>query len=460
MNSEKKKNFKRVAITTLGCKTNQFESAAMSESLAAAGYENVPFTQSADVYIINTCTVTAKSDAESRRLIRRAARLNPASQVVVTGCYAQLAAKELADLPNVSLVIGNSEKRGIAALLEDLAGEVKIQVADIDKETGAEGLHLESFAEHTRAFLQIQNGCNSFCSYCIVPYARGRSRSVPFDDVLAGARKSAAAGFREIVLTGIHLGIYGLDLRPKRSLVELVKEMDAAGFVSRLRIGSLEPNEITAELIELLSRSKNICPHLHLPLQSGSARVIKAMGRNYDPAFIKDVVTKIVAEVADIAIGFDVIAGFPGESEAEHTATVELIESLPISYLHVFPYSSRPGTAAAAMPGHLQPAVVKRRAEELRALGERKKRAFAAGFIGRDLQVLVQGAGRSGIASNYLTVQLDGGSAISGDEVTVRITSVNPDGVCRGFLPPGSRSRGAAISAAAPVPGSAARIPD
>ena len=460
MNSEKKKNFKRVAITTLGCKTNQFESAAMSESLAAAGYENVPFTQSADVYIINTCTVTAKSDAESRRLIRRAARLNRASQVVVTGCYAQLAAKELADLPNVSLVIGNSEKKGIAALLEGLDGEVKIQVADIDKETGAEGLHLESFAEHTRAFLQIQNGCNSFCSYCIVPYARGRSRSVPFDDVLAGARKSAAAGFREVVLTGIHLGVYGLDLSPKRSLVELIKKIDAAGFVSRLRIGSLEPNEITAELIELLAGSKNICPHLHLPLQSGSERVIKAMGRGYNPAFIKELVTKIVADVADIAIGFDVIAGFPGESEAEHSATMELIEPLPIAYLHVFPYSTRPGTVAAAMPGHLQSAVIKRRAEELRTLGERKKREFAAGFIGLELQVLAQGDGRSGIARNYLPVQFDGQAAISGDEVTVRIIAVNSAGVCRGFLLAGSRSRDAAISAAAPVAESTERIPD
>lgn len=450
----------RVAVTTLGCKTNQFESAAMSESLAAAGYENVPFDQIADVYIINTCTVTAKSDAESRRLIRRAARLNPASQVVVTGCYAQLAAEELATLPNVSLVIGNSEKREIAALLENLAGEAKIQVADIGKETGAEGLHLESFSEHTRAFLQVQNGCDSFCSYCIVPYARGRSRSVLFADVLAGVRKSAAAGFREVVLTGIHLGVYGQDLEPKRSLVELVQEIAAEGFVSRLRIGSVEPNEVSSELIRLLAGAENICPHLHLPLQSGSARVIKAMGRSYDPALVSTLVTKVVAEVADIAVGFDVIAGFPGESQAEHAATMELIESLPIAYLHVFPYSSRPGTAAAAMPGHLPHSVVKRRAEELRALGERKKREFAARFIGRDLQVLAQGDGRSGLARNYLLVQLEGDAAISGEELLVRITGVNPDGSCRGYPLAGSRTRGAAISVLAPVPRSTERIPD
>lgn len=450
----------RVAITTLGCKTNQFESAAMSESLAAAGYETVPFNQSADVYIINTCTVTAKSDAESRRLIRRAARLNPASQVVVTGCYAQLAAKELAGLPNVSLVIGNSEKKGIAVLLENLDAAAKIQVSDIAREKVTAGLHLESFSEHTRAFLQIQNGCDSFCSYCIVPYARGRSRSVPFDDVLAGARKSVAAGFSEVVLTGIHLGAYGLDLNPARSLFELIQKIDAEGFVSRLRIGSLEPNEVTAGLIRLLATSKNICPHLHLPLQSGSARVIQAMGRGYDPAFITALVTKVVAEVADISIGFDIIAGFPGESDAEHTETMALINSLPIAYMHVFPYSSRPGTAAAEMPGYLHPSVVKRRAEELRTLGERKKREFAERFIGRHLQVLVQGDGRSGIARNYLTVELEGDAAISGNEEVVRITGVNPAGICRGFRIACSRTQGAAISVLAPVPASTEHIPD
>ena len=437
---------KRVAITTLGCKTNQFESAAMSESLAAAGYKSVPFNRSADVYIINTCTVTAKSDAESRKLIRRAARLNPDSRIVVTGCYAQLASGEIAALPNVSLVLGNSEKKGISSLLETLAGESKIQVADIGNEKGAAGLHLESFSEHTRVFLQVQNGCDSFCAYCIVPYARGRSRSVPFDEVLAGARKSASAGFREIVLTGIHLGAYGLDLEPVRSLFGLVQGIAADGFVGRLRIGSVEPNEVTAELIDYMAASRIICPHLHLPLQSGSAAVLAAMGRDYIPDFIVALVNKLVARIPDIAIGFDVIAGFPGESEENHAATCRLIESLSIAYLHVFPYSSRPGTAAAEMPGHLHQAVVKHRASELRRVGERKKIEFAKRFMGRDLQVLVQGVGGSGITRNYLNVKFDGDAALVGDEVIVRITGVNPDGGCRGLILPGSRTPDAAIS--------------
>jgi len=440
-----KKNCRRVALTTLGCKTNQFESAAMSESLAAAGYENVPFNQYADVYVINTCTVTAKSDAESRKLIRRAARLNPAARIVVTGCYAQLASGEIAELANVSLVLGNSEKKGIAKLLETLSGEAKIRVADIGSEKDAEGLHLESFAEHTRAFLQVQNGCDSFCAYCIVPYARGRSRSVPFAEVLAGARKSASAGFREIVLTGIHLGAYGLDLEPKRSLFELVQGVAADGFVRRLRVGSLEPNEVTAEFIAYLAVSPVICPHLHLPLQSGSQPVLAAMGRDYTPEFIAALVGRLVAAVPDISIGFDVIAGFPGESEACHADTLRLLESLPIAYLHVFPYSSRPGTAAAEMPGHLPAAIVKRRAEELRRLGERKKLEFAVRFIGRELQVLVQGDGRSGIARNYLSVKLEGDAALSGDEIIVRISGVNPDGSCRGYCLHDSRSQDAAI---------------
>lgn len=416
----------------------------MSESLAVAGYESVPFSDAADVYIINTCTVTAKSDAESRRLIRRAARQNPASRVIVTGCYAQLASAELSELPNVSLVMGNSEKRGVVDLLQSLDSSARVQVSDISLDRSSEPLHLESFAEHTRAFLQVQNGCNSFCSYCIVPYARGRSRSVPFDEVLAGARKSASAGFGEVVLTGIHLGAYGLDLAPRRSLLELIQSIDADGSVKRLRIGSVEPNEVSDEFISFMASSKTVCPHLHLPLQSGSDPVLAAMGRGYGSDLIAALAQKLTASLPDISIGFDVIAGFPGESEDAHTATMKLVESLPIAYLHVFPYSSRPGTKAAAMKGHLHSSVIKRRAEELRRLGEKKRAAFAEGFIGRELQVLLQGDGRSGISRNYLTVRIEEGGA-AGEEVVVRISGADPDGTVIGRLLPGSRTQGGAI---------------
>ena len=423
---------KKIAITTLGCKTNQFESAAMRESLAKEGFEIVPFSHLADIYIINTCTVTARTDAESRKLVRRAARLNPDSRIVVTGCYAQLAATELADLPNVALVTGNSEKRGIASLILNLGEEPRILVSDVGAASRAEALHLETFSEHTRSFLQIQNGCDAFCSYCIVPYARGRSRSVPFEEALAGARSSAEAGFAEVVLTGIHLGAYGLDLTPKRGLLELLQRIDADGVVSRLRLGSIEPNEVTEEFIGFMAVSRTFCPHIHLPLQSGSAKILSAMGRCYSPAFIRELVTGLVSKIPDISIGLDLIAGFPGESEEDHAETCNLIDSLPVAYLHVFPYSSRPGTKAAAMSGHLHPSVIKRRAEELRRIGGRKSQEFAGKFVGRVLPVLIQHDGKSGVSRNYLTVMPDRAIGETGIELSVRITGVNSDGSCKG----------------------------
>lgn len=423
---------KKVAITTLGCKTNQFESAAMGESLAQQGYQTVAFSEVADIYIINTCSVTARSDAESRRLIRRAARQNPAARVVVTGCYAQLAAAELAKLPNVSLVIGNSEKRDIAALLAVEADGVRVAVSAIADETTAAPLPLESFAEHTRAFLQIQNGCNAFCAYCIVPYARGRSRSVPHGEVLAGIRRFAAAGFREVVLTGIHLGAYGKDLGEQVDLAALLARADADGLVTRLRVGSVEPDEVSERLIAVMATGRHICPHLHLPLQSGSDRVLATMGRGYGSADFRSVVNRLVTAVPDIAIGVDVIAGFPGETAADHATTCELLRQLPVAYLHVFPYSTRPGTRAATMPGHLDPAVIKERAAELRLIGEEKRRQFAACFVGREMSVLLQGDGASGLTGNYLTVKL--AETQTAAEVMVRITGLERDGSCLGEL--------------------------
>jgi threonylcarbamoyladenosine tRNA methylthiotransferase MtaB len=430
---------KKVAITTLGCKTNQFESAAMTEALGKEGYELVPFAEGADIYIVNTCTVTARTDAESRRLIRRASRWNPAGKIVVTGCYAQLAADDLKALPGVALVMGNREKGGVTALLEELEGGApRVVVAEIADEREMAPLALESFAEHTRAFLQVQNGCNAFCTYCIVPYARGRSRSVPFGEVVEGVRKLAARGFREVVLTGIHLGAYGLDLGGDTGLLGLLAAVEGDGLVPRLRVGSVEPNEVSPEFVRFLATSRSTCPHLHLPLQSGSATVLERMGRRYTPGLVRDLVESLVGAVPDIAVGLDVIAGFPGETDDEHRATMDLIRSLPVAYLHVFPYSSRPGTRAATMPGHLNPATIKARAEELRELGEEKKRTFAGRFIDRQLPVLVQseaaGARVTGLSRNYLTVTFAAPAGTRGEELTVRITGVNPDGSCTGEL--------------------------
>src|SRR6185369_8989947 len=378
---------KRVAISTLGCKTNQFESAAMVEQLSAAGYRVVPFTEQSDIYIINSCTVTARTDAETRRLIRRARRLNPSSRIVATGCYAQVAPGDLERMPELDCVLGNMEKQNISSFLESGAHSV----SDIAAISRAEPLKLTSFAEHTRAFLQIQNGCNSFCAYCIVPYARGRSRSVSPDDVLLGVRDLAANGFKEIVLTGIHLGAYGLDLTSPTTLTALVRQIVSKAIVPRLRIGSVEPNEVSDELLNLMATSRSICPHLHLPLQSGSDSVLNRMGRPYSSGMFRDLVSRISAAMPDAFIGADVIAGFPGETGAEFEETVQLLTELPFSDLHVFPYSSRPGTRAAGMPGHVPAQVVTERAARLRKIAEMKKQAFLEHFIGTELKVLVQG---------------------------------------------------------------------
>jgi threonylcarbamoyladenosine tRNA methylthiotransferase MtaB len=425
---------KRVAISTLGCKTNQFESAAMIEQLQSAGYRIVPFNEQSDIYIINSCTVTARTDAETRRLIRRARRLNPESRIVATGCYAQVAPGELEKMPELDCVLGNQEKQHISTLLESSGHSV----SDIAVIGHAEALKLTSFAEHTRAFLQIQNGCNSFCSYCIVPYARGRSRSVSTDEILKSIRNFAANGFKEVVLTGIHLGAYGLDLPSATSLNALVRQIDDEQLVPRLRIGSIEPNEVTEELLNLMKTSQVICPHVHLPLQSGSDSVLKRMGRHYTSAMFKDLMLRATVTIPDIFIGADVIAGFPGETEAEFNETVTLLEEMPFSDLHVFPYSSRPGTRAAGMPGHLPAHVVTKRAARLRKIAELKKRSFLDQFTGREQDVLVQKIDRKtgtcrGLSRNYLVVSFPGNETYVNCEIKIKI--LHSDGMtCSGAL--------------------------
>ena len=416
---------KKIAITTLGCKINQFESAAMTEALEQNGYSMVPFSESADIYVINSCTVTAKTDAESRRLIRRATRMNPEARVVVTGCYAQMSAEELLKLPGVNLILGNSEKKDIVGFVKGLGDEPQAVVSDISLERSGESTPLESFAEHTRAFLQVQNGCDARCAYCIVPYARGASRSVALKEALDGMAAFAAKGFQEIVLTGIHLGAYGLDLEPPTDLLGLMAQAEEQALVKRLRIGSVEPTEVAPELVRFMASSSIVCPHLHLPLQSGSDSVLARMNRGYDTKLFREVVESLFAAMPEVCIGSDVIAGFPAETDEEFEESYRFIESLPLAYLHVFPFSQRPGTPAATMTPQVHSRTIKERAEKLRMLSEKKKRDYAAGFVGRELQVLVQRdeGGRKGLSRNYLPVVIEGGSeGIVNREVTVAIT--------------------------------------
>ncbi|PLX97090.1 MAG: tRNA (N(6)-L-threonylcarbamoyladenosine(37)-C(2))-methylthiotransferase MtaB [Desulfuromonas sp.] len=422
------------AITTLGCKTNQFESAAMEEKLRQAGWQIVPFDAGADLVIVNTCTVTAATDSQSRNLIRRAQRLNPDCRVVVTGCYAQVDPQTLAAIPGVALVLGNEEKRDLLQLLA--AEDGTVQVGDIRQRHEAEVATLASFAERSRAFVQIQNGCDAFCSYCIIPYARGRSRSVPPAQVLAQVQDLVRVGYTEIVLTGIHIGGYGADLKPSLSLTDLLRQLLAKTGLSRLRLGSLEPTEIPDELLDLIAESEEICPHLHIPLQAGDDTVLTAMRRTYDTAFFRALLQRIRQRLPEAAIGLDVIVGFPGEDDDSFARTKQLLEELPWSHLHVFPYSRRPGTPAASMSDQVPATVSKERAALLRHLASEKLEVFARPFIGKNLSVVVEGGEgelRRGLCRNYLPVRFVGDKSLIGSEVLVKIETF-VDGELQGSL--------------------------
>lgn len=418
-----------VSLATLGCKTNQFETAAMRERLAEAGYRIVPFEAGAELVVVNTCTVTSATDAQSRNLVRRARRFNPTCRVVVTGCYAQVEPQVFADLPGVSLVIGNEEKRQLLDWLADETSEARVAVTDIRQVETACLSPLTSFAGHSRAFVQIQTGCDAFCSYCIIPYARGRSRSAGPDAVIDQVNGLVATGYPEVVLTGIHIGGYGLDLTPATSLLELIGRIEGETELPRLRLGSVEPTEISPGLIEAVAASDIVCPHFHIPLQSGDNAVLQRMGRHYDREFFLDLVWRIHSQLPDAAIGLDVITGFPGETEAEFAETLALVAELPVSHLHVFPFSRRPGTPAATMPGQVTGDISKARAAQLRQVGEDKQQLFARRFIGRKLELVVE-AGLSndqlkGVSRNYLNVLFEGGPEYCGKQVIVEVTGID-----------------------------------
>ena len=427
-----------VSIVTLGCKTNQFESAAMSEKLRTAGFRQVDFEEGAELVIVNTCTVTAATDAQSRNLIRRARRVNPNARVVVTGCYAQIDPQALANLPGVALVIGNEEKQDFLARLTALDDSTTaIQVSEIRQQELAAPLSLSSFEQRSRAFVQIQNGCDAFCSYCIIPYARGRSRSVPLSDVVDQVERLGASGYPEVVLTGIHIGSYGQDLQPPIDLLVLLQAIGKSKFSGRMRLGSIEPTEIPSALRDFCAATDWICPHWHIPLQAGEEEILQRMNRHYSTTFFRELLSDIRSRQPDAAIGLDVITGFPGETEEQHVKTLKFLANLPFTHLHVFPFSKRPGTPAAEMSGQIPGDVIKHRAAQLRELGERKLTEFARSFIGRDLEVIIEGGendGRGkGLSENYLNVSLPAIGLVQGDCRQVRIVE-EQDGVLIGDL--------------------------
>lgn len=425
---EKTKHPPRVAITTLGCKVNQYESASFLSSLEEAGAEMVPFSGEADVYIINTCAVTGKAASQSRQLIRRALRQNANARIVVTGCYSQVAAREVVDLAERSVcIVGNGFKDQLVdiALAEDYC-DLEMFMGDISRRREICHLPVARFSGRTRSFLKIQDGCDRFCSYCIVPYARGPSRSLPMAEVLEQAAILISQGYREIVLTGIHIGLYGADFDPETSLVLLLEQLIALPGSVRYRISSLESAEITPELLDLMASSDRIMPHLHIPLQSGCDAILKRMNRTYGAAAYRRVVEDCVARMPDIAIGADVLVGFPGEGEDEFAVTEKFLQDLPIAYLHVFPYSKRPGTVAAEMDGQVPKQVKEERVARLKQLDHQKRTAFYGRFLGETRPVLAE-TGRNrfqlmrGFTDNYVPVFFQAPESMSNEIVAVRI---------------------------------------
>jgi len=426
---------KRVTLTTLGCKVNQFESAAFLTGLNEREVELVPFSQPAEVYIINTCAVTARAAQQSRQMIRRALRTNPEARLVVTGCYAQIAAQDILDIVDQPLcIVGNGYKdRLVEIALAEQHCDLEMFMGDIGRRREICPLTVRKFGERTRAYLKIQDGCNNFCTYCVVPFARGRSRSLSPDRVIDQARIFAAEGYREIVVTGIHTGIYGQDLEPATDLAALLKRLVAECPV-RYRVSSLEPGEISEELLEMLAAGDLLLPHLHIPLQSGDDHILERMHRRYQSADFAELIGRIKTRVPDAAIGVDVMAGFPGEDEVAFRHTYELLAGLPVTYLHVFPYSKRPGTVAARMSGQVPKEVKAVRVAALRELDQEKRREFYASQLGRIRPVLsergrARRAGLQGFTDNYVPVTFAASPRLVNQVVRVRLERLCEDGV-------------------------------
>jgi len=400
---------KKVGIFTVGCKLNQYETQAMAESLKRNGLERVDFSEPAELYLINTCTVTAQSDYSSRQAVYRAHRRSPQAKIVVTGCYAQLQPEFLTGLPGVSLALRNEQKKDIAGIVSALLNHGK---PDLSKTTW-EGFELEvsGHFKHTRGLVKIQDGCNESCSYCVVPRARGRERSRSVASIVSEIENLSWNGFKEVVLTGVHIGKYEKD---GVNLFQLSRDILERTRIERIRFSSIQPEEFSADLLDLIKAESRICRHVHVPLQAGNDRVLKAMNRRYSTADYRELVENLSAKIPGICAGADVIVGFPGEKEKEFEATCEFIQSIPLSYLHVFSYSDREGTAASALPGKIDPKVIRQRSGRLQEIGRGKWQSFLEGFVGQSLEILVEKrkdkkTGKLiGLTDNYIRVLFDG----------------------------------------------------
>lgn len=383
---------KKAALHNLGCKVNAYETEAMQHLLEEAGYEIVPFTQKADVYVINTCSVTNMADRKSRQMLHKAKKNNPDSIVVAAGCYVQTSEKEVLNDLSVDIVIGNDRKHDLVRLLEEYSlDSINDTVDDInDGKHDFEELFIDQTKEHTRAFIKVQDGCNQFCSYCIIPYARGRVRSRRFENVIAEVERLAANGFKEVVLTGIHLSSYGVDFEEATGLLELIQAVNAVKGIERIRLGSLEPKIVTEHFASELSKLDKICPHFHLSLQSGCDATLKRMNRKYTTKEYERGCELLRKYFVHPAITTDVIVGFPGETEEEFEQTKAYLEHIHFYEMHIFKYSKRKGTRAAVMPDQIDEQIKAARSEKLIALGHDMSKEFRKFYIGKNEEVLFE----------------------------------------------------------------------
>ncbi|MDP2862126.1 MAG: tRNA (N(6)-L-threonylcarbamoyladenosine(37)-C(2))-methylthiotransferase MtaB [Desulfobacterales bacterium] len=419
---------------TLGCKVNQCESESIAKSLVSSGWTHAGDETVAGLCIINTCTVTRRASMQSRQAIRQAIRSNPGAVIIVTGCYAQTEPDELRKIEGINRIIENKEKEKIFEIItNETAHSFSFSPGSGCPADSGGFVHAPAARSRsrTRAFLKIQDGCDAFCTYCIVPYARGRSRSISVESVIESINNLRKAGYREVVLSGIHLGKYGQDLSPETTLTALLELINDSCVIDRVRLSSIEPNELTPGIIKLAAESGKICRHFHVPLQSGDDGILKKMHRPYSREYFKDLIIRIKESIPDVAIGVDILAGFPGETDEAFRNTYSLIEELPVSYLHVFPFSPRKKTPAFGFPEQVPSNIIKARCTEMRKLGASKKADFYQKAAGTEVDILIEdkrdeNSGMlKGISSNYLSVLIKGEDSIRNRIVKVHINKVS-----------------------------------
>ena len=435
---------KKAALHNLGCKVNAYETEAMQEMLEQAGYEIVPFKEGADVYVINTCTVTNIADRKSRQMLHRARKMNPEAVVVAAGCYVQAKGGQEAD-PCIDIVIGNNHKKDLVRILKEYeenrekdrvggigreraGARAAGEIGDINRTKEYESLHLTRTGEHTRAYIKVQDGCNQFCTYCIIPYARGRVRSRKMHAVLREVRTLADNGYQEVVLTGIHLSSYGIDFDGQRHLSDLIRAVHEIEGIRRIRLGSLEPGIVTEEFAGTLAAMPKICPHFHLSLQSGCDATLKRMNRRYTSEEYYEKCRILRKYFDDPALTTDVIVGFPGETEEDFQASFDFVDKVDFYETHIFKYSKREGTKAASMPDQVDEQVKAERSARLIALGEKKRKAYEERFIGKTVEVLVEEDAvidgkkvQTGHTKEYIKIALDAQENLRNCIVNVQI---------------------------------------